>query len=191
MKTIKESVENIILVKNSKFITILTPIQAKEEWKMLLEEAKEKYPKATHYIYAYRIIEEQKASDDNEPTNTAGLPTLNILEKENLQNICAITIRYFGGIKLGVGGLIRAYTESIQKCLEKGTFIELEKGLEVELTFSYEQSKEIDYILKNNKIISKEYQEQITYIVQIPTNKLEEIKKYQYSIKKELYIEKV
>ena len=191
MKTIKEQVENTIIVKNSKFITILSPIQKKEEFEELLEEAKRKYPKATHYIYAYKTLEDQKSSDDNEPTNTAGLPTLNILEKENLQNILAITIRYFGGTKLGVGGLIRAYTESIQKCIEKGNFIELEKGYEIELTFSYDQSKEIEYLLKNNKIINKEYKEQVTYIIQIPIDQLKEIQKYQYTIKKELYIEKV
>ena len=124
MKTIKENTKNEIIIKNSRFITLLYKIRSKEEIEQYLQQVKKLYPKATHYCYAYKIGENiKKTSDDGEPGGTAGMPMLNVLDKEDITNILAITIRYFGGIKLGAGGLIRAYSKSVKEALNKVSLI--------------------------------------------------------------------
>lgn len=190
MKTIKDPITNKLEIKNSKFITILMKIDDNTDINKLLDEIKEEYPKATHYCYGYITENSKKSSDDNEPSNTAGLPILNILEKENIINVIAIVVRYFGGIKLGASGLIRAYSKSVKEALRNSKLIELVPGHEIELTFPYNKQKEIDYILKEYKIINKEYLESIIYNVLIPKEKISTIEKYNYQVKKDLLIEK-
>ena len=190
MKTITENIETIYEIKNSKFITLLYIIKDTNNIKNILEEVKEKYPKATHYCYAYKTLNEQKSSDDGEPGGTAGIPMLNVLLKEDLINILAITVRYFGGIKLGAGGLVRAYTKSLTTALDKANYKELINGLIVEIKTSYEEQKDLEYKLKNINIINKEYKEEVIYIIEIPNNKLELLNNYKYKILKEDLIEK-
>ena len=190
MKTITENIETIYEIKNSKFITLLYIIKDTNNIKNILEEVKEKYPKATHYCYAYKTLNEQKSSDDGEPGGTAGIPMLNVLLKEDLINILAITVRYFGGIKLGAGGLVRAYTKSLTTALDKANYKELINGLIIEIKTSYEEQKDIEYKLKNINIINKEYKEEVIYIIEIPNNKLELLNNYKYKILKEDLIEK-
>ena len=115
---------------------------------------------------------------------------LNVLLKEDLINILAITVRYFGGIKLGAGGLVRAYTKSLTTALDKAKYKELINGLIVEIKTSYEEQKDIEYKLKNINIINKEYKEEVIYIIEIPNNKLELLNNYKYKILKEDLIEK-
>lgn len=191
MKTIKETTTTEIIIKNSRFITILTNINNEDDILQIIDKLKIEYPKATHYCYAYITEDKKKSSDDKEPSGTAGLPMLNVLEKENLVNVLAVTIRYFGGIKLGAGGLVRAYSKSVKTTLKEAKTIELEKGYQISLTTSYNNQKELDYLLKNYQIIEKDYQEQVTYIINIPKNNLNILSNYQYQIIKELYIEKV
>ena len=190
MKSIKENIINKIEIKNSKFITLLIKIDDNTNINNLLKEIKEKYPKATHYCYGYITENSKKSSDDNEPSNTAGLPILNVLEKEKIMNVIAIVVRYFGGIKLGASGLIRAYSKSIKEALKTTKLIELIPGYEIELSFPYNKQKEIDYTLKDYKIINKEYLELVIYHILIPKEKISIIEKYQYNIKKDLLIEK-
>ena len=168
MKTIKENIKNEIIIKNSKFITLLIKITNEKEIKEKLKQVKEDYPKATHYCYTYKIGENiKKASDDGEPSGTAGLPMLNILDKENITNILAITIRYFGGIKLGAGGLIRAYSNSVKEALNKVNTNELINGYLVTITFPYNKEDEITKKIEKEKIIEKTYLEKITYKVKL------------------------
>lgn len=165
MKTIKENTKNEIMIKNSRFITLLYKIRSKEEIEQYLDQAKKQYPKATHYCYAYKIGENiKKASDDGEPGGTAGMPMLNVLDKEDITNVLAITIRYFGGIKLGAGGLIRAYSKSVKEALNKINTIELIEGIKCKLTFPYTKEKEITKQIPEKNILSKTYLEKITYI---------------------------
>lgn len=189
MYTIKDNTENLLEIKNSKFITLLIRIN-NSNIRPILEEIKEKYPKATHYCYAYIYNEDKKSSDDGEPTGTAGLPILNVLEKENLNNVLAVVIRYFGGVKLGAGGLIRAYTKSITEALKKVEYQELIEGYKIEVSFPYSVEKDINYILKDNIIINKNYQEEITYQVLIPREDENKLYNYNYQIIEEVYIEK-
>ena len=168
MKTIKENIKNEIIIKNSKFITLLIKITNEKEIKEKLKQVKEDYPKATHYCYTYKIGENiKKASDDGEPSGTAGLPMLNILDKENITNVLAITIRYFGGIKLGAGGLIRAYSNSVKEALNKVNTNELINGYLVTITFPYNKEDEIIKEIEKENIIEKTYLEKITYKVKL------------------------
>lgn len=189
MKTIKNNSTNEIIIKNSRFINYLIKIN-NPNIKEIIEEIKTTHPKANHYCYAYIYNDIKHSSDDKEPTGTAGSPMLNVLEKNNLNNILAITVRYFGGIKLGAGGLIRAYTESITENLKNVELIELEKGYKLEIIFNYSDEKQINYILNNSKIIDKSYNNDIKYIVLINDEILNKIKNYKIKIIEEIYIEK-
>lgn len=190
MKTIKEKQTNEIVIKNSRFITLLIKINSEEEIKDILQKTKITYPDATHYCYAYVTENINKSSDDGEPAGTAGIPMLNVLLKNDLTNILAITVRYFGGIKLGAGGLVRAYTKSLTETIKNSKIVELEKGLEVKIIINYDMQKSLDYLLKDYEIISKSFQEQITYIVKVPMTFLDKLNSYNIEKIKETYIEK-
>jgi len=163
MYSIKESIENTIIIKKSKFITKLIKINSIDEVNKYLEETKKEFKDSTHICYAYIVNGQEKCVDDGEPSGTAGLPILNILKKNHLTNVLAIVIRYFGGIKLGAGGLVRAYSNSVNDTLKLTEIIELEEGYLVELDFSYDQVKLVDYILNDKTIINKEYNDNIVY----------------------------
>ena len=169
MYTINKNIEQEIIIKNSRFITILIKINNKEDITKNLEKCKINYPRATHYCYAYKIGETiKKSSDDGEPSGTAGLPMLNVLDKENITNILAIVTRYFGGIKLGAGGLIRAYTKSVKDALNEIEKKELVPAILCEITFPYTKEQELKKEIKEENIISKTYLENITYQMKIP-----------------------
>lgn len=189
MKTIKDNYENEITIKNSRFICYLIKINS-ADIDEILNKIKSIHPKATHHCYGYIYDDIKKSSDDGEPGGTAGLPILNVLEKENLNHILAIVVRYFGGIKLGAGGLVRAYTKSVTETLKISEYIELVKGLKISLKFNYNEEKNINYILKDSYISKKEYQDDIYYECNIEENKLNDLTKYNPKIIEEIYIEK-
>lgn len=191
MKTIKNNIQNEIIIKNSKFICYLYKIKDINEANSLLNNIKEEHKDATHHCYAYILDNIQKSSDDGEPGGTAGIPILKVLEKNNLSNILAIVVRYFGGIKLGAGGLVRAYTKSVTNTLSEDNIISLTKGYNLDIEFNYDQVKEIDYLLKNITINNKEYNTTIKYNIDIPIEFLEIIKhnNLNYTIIKDIYIE--
>ena len=189
MKTIKNSISNEIVIKNSRFIALIYKINS-IDITSYIEEAKEKYPKATHYCYGYIYNDYKKSSDDGEPTGTAGAPIMNVLEKENLNNILVIIVRYFGGIKLGAGGLVRAYTKATTEALKEAQYQELTEGYKVEILFDYSLEKQINYLLSNYSIIDKQYDEKIKYTTLIDSDTLEKLHNYDYKILEELFIEK-
>lgn len=190
MKTITSNSVNEIIIKNSRFITLLIEINDNTNINNIFENVMQEYPKATHYCYAYITKTFKKASDDGEPGGTAGMPMLNVLEKEGMINTLAITIRYFGGIKLGAGGLVRAYSKSVRDAIINSDTIEIEEGYLVKIEVSYDEQKNLDYILKDYSIINKDYMELVTYDVLIPKNKLDILSNYSYQIIKEEYIKK-
>lgn len=148
MRKIKDIIDNTIIIDKSKFITTLYPVETVEEINFILANVRKKYYDATHNCYAY-IIDNgniQKCSDDGEPSKTAGFPMLDALKKNNLTNVLAITTRYFGGIKLGAGGLIRAYSSSVSEALKNVTFYtsKLLSIYEVIIPYS-DYSKNIDF----------------------------------------------
>ena len=190
MKTVKCDSVNEIIIKNSRFITLLISCFDDTDINKIFEEVKIKYPKATHYCYAYITKNYKKASYDGEPGGTAGMPMLNVLDKEGMINTLAITIRYFGGIKLGAGGLVRAYSKSVRDAIINADTIEIEEGYSVKVVVSYDEQKNLEYNLKDCEIINKEYLEDVTYTVLIPKDKIDILSNYSYQIIKEEYIKK-
>lgn len=180
MKSIIYNNINEINIKNSRFISLIYKVNSIEEINNCLDSVKKEYPNATHYCYAYIIDNVKKSSDDNEPGGTAGIPMLQVLEKNDLNHILVITVRYFGGIKLGVGGLVRAYTKSVTEVLKICELKELIKGVYIKITFSYDYVKDIDYILKDIEIEKKDYNEQISYYFNCSYNLLDSLKKHNY-----------
>ena len=174
MKSIKENITNEIVINKSRFITTLIKIDNIDEIKSTLENIQKTYKDATHYCYAYIINNKEKCSDNGEPSGTAGLPILNVLKQNNLTNILCIVIRYFGGIKLGAGGLIRAYSTSTSEALNKTKIVNLINGYNLTIEFPYENLKQINYLLKNIDI-KKDYQTNITYNFNIEENKFKQI----------------
>ena len=189
MYTIKENSIYQYEIKKSKFITLLYKVTDTIEIDNILSNIKKEYNDATHCCFAYKINNIQKFSDDGEPGGTAGLPIMEVINKKNLDYILCIVIRYFGGIKLGAGGLVRAYSKAVRDAIDNNTIIELEKVYLIKIETSYEKQKELDYFYSNS-IIKKEYNEKVVYYIEITQNKLKNINS-DYEILKEIYIEKV
>lgn len=190
MHTILKRTVNELIIKNSKFISIIQQMNDNSNIDQILADIKKEYPKATHYTYAYITENKKKASDDGEPGGTAGMPILNVLEKEGMINVVAVVVRYFGGVKLGAGGLVRAYSKSVKRSLDNAHKIELVKGIEIELNFSYEEQKNIDYLLKNYDIINKSFLENVSYTILIPESDLDFINNLEYRIIRKILITK-
>lgn len=164
-----------ITIKNSKFIGVIIPIESLDDVKYNITKLKEKYKNATHYCYAFKLINDKGFSDDGEPNKTAGIPILNVIEGNDLINVLVVVIRYFGGIKLGPGGLIRAYSNTCKEVINKSTLVELINGLKVSITFNYSKEKEINYLLKDSIIKNKLYEENCTYIIETTKEVLDNI----------------
>lgn len=192
MKRISNNIENTIIIKNSKFITNLFIIENIEEVNKYLNLIKDKYRDANHNCYAYIIDNIRKCSDDGEPSGTAGIPMMKVLEHKELNNVLVIVTRYFGGIKLGAGGLVRAYTNSVSKALDIVNIIDTVKGYNIDISFNFNDIKHIDYLLKDIKILNKEYKDIVKYNLNVSNNLLEILKQnnIKYNINKEIYIEK-
>lgn len=174
MKTVKENIKNEIIINKSRFITLLIKINNLDEIEKILKEIKKKYKDATHYCYAYIIGNKEKCSDNGEPSGTAGMPILNVLKQNNLTNILCVVIRYFGGIKLGAGGLIRAYSTSASEAVNKTNIVNLIKGYKIVIEFNYDNIKQINYLLKDIQI-KKKYGNTITYTFYIKEDSLNKI----------------
>lgn len=163
MFTIKNNEESNFIIKNSKFISKIYKVEKVSDVKNILNSLKEEYKDATHICYAYIINNDKKAFDDNEPSKTAGMPILNILEKNDLNFVLLVVIRYFGGIKLGANGLVRAYLKASKDVVDKTSIIPYAKENKMQIEFSYDKQKEVNYILKDHNITYKEYDENIIY----------------------------
>ena len=154
--TIKENVQSEIVVKKSKFICNLIKIETQEEAEDIIKQIKKKYYDARHNCVAYRVIEDEriieKASDDGEPSGTAGGPMLNILQKNDFCNVLVVVTRYFGGILLGTGGLVRAYSEATIDAINNAEKIEKCIGLEAEVQIEYNNIENIKHYCKINNI---------------------------------------
>lgn len=193
MYSIKEKITTLLEINKSKFYCILIPINNIKEIDKILSDTKQEYKDATHYCYAYIFDQVKRFNDDGEPSGTAGMPILNVLENNNLDHILAIVIRYFGGIKLGAGGLVRAYTNSVCKSISDSSIIELIKGKKIKIEFKYENLKQLDYLLKNEKIADKHFENNIIYILNSENiDIINKIKNYiiNYNILDDIYIKK-
>lgn len=172
-KTIKHDSCEEIVEKKSRFIANLIYVENEEQVQNKIKEIKKKYYDARHNCYAYRVIEGdsilQRSSDDGEPSGTAGAPMLNILEKNNIVNVLVVVTRYFGGILLGTGGLVKAYSEATLKSIDSNELIEKELGFEIKISSSYTDVQKIEYFLKTNNIsiLNKEFLDNVIIFAEI------------------------
>ena len=159
------------IVEKSTFIGYAKPIKTEEEAIEFVNEIKKKHKDATHNVWAYTVGENmniQRYSDDGEPQGTAGIPTLEVIKKEDLRDVVVVVTRYFGGIKLGAGGLVRAYTKGAKVGIEAGIVIEKVKYTEVKIKIEYTQLGRIQNEIMNlgfkvKDTIYSEYVEIIVY----------------------------
>ena len=204
-KTINKNATAEIVEKKSRFIANIFYIETIEEAEEYIKQIKKKYHDAKHNVFAYAIETGDggiaiKYNDDGEPQGTAGSPILKIVLEQGLSNVLVVVTRYFGGILLGTGGLVRAYSGATTSALEKVTYIKKTLGLEIKIIVEYDKFEQLKYYANksNFKIVNTEYLENIEMIVEIPKEKLEEFtnntskkefKILKYDILKEKYIE--
>ena len=173
---LKDEISDIV-EKKSKFIANISYVENVEEAEEKIKEIKKKYHDAKHNCIAYRVIDDgrivEKASDDGEPSGTAGGPMLNILQKNNLCNIVVVVTRYFGGILLGTGGLVRAYSDATQNVIEKSVKVSKVEGIEIEIKLDYSNLEIFKYYCKNNDInITRiDYYEDIILKIEMENNR--------------------
>lgn len=148
---LEKPTESELIIDKSKFITNLFIVNQIEDIHKCLKDVKKMHKDATHYCYAYIIRDgkEVKASDDGEPSKTAGVPILEVLKHRDLTDVLCVVTRYFGGIKLGPGGLIRAYTNSVATALNQSTFLIKEKRSRALIELSYPLYDTLTYQLKD------------------------------------------
>ncbi len=173
MKTVIDN-KNELIINKSRFISLIYNVSSIEDVNKKLREIKDTYRDATHYCYAYIIDNFIRTSDDGEPQGTAGLPILNVLQKENLNYVLCIVVRYFGGIKLGAGGLIRAYGKAAKSALITK---DLKEGFLINVSFTYQNLKEIEYLLNNSQIITKDFEEILNYKANITCDEFKKLSK--------------
>ena len=173
--TIKQahSIENVI--SKSRFIAYIKPVSTENEAKAFIDEIKIKHKDATHNCSAYTVGPEmniQKANDDGEPSGTAGIPMLEILKKLDIHNVCVVVTRYFGGIKLGAGGLIRAYSGAVRDVIYDMGRVELREAIPVTVTLDYDQTGKFEYELASTTFLLREqfYTDKVSYQIDVVKN---------------------
>ena len=173
--TIKQahSIENVI--SKSRFIAYIKPVSTENEAKAFIDEIKTKHKDATHNCSAYTVGPEmniQKANDDGEPSGTAGIPMLEILKKQEIHNVCVVVTRYFGGIKLGAGGLIRAYSGAVRDVIYDIGRVELREAIPVTVTLDYDQTGKFEYELASTTFLLREqfYTDKVSYQIDVVKN---------------------
>ena len=176
-KTLHKFGTDEYIVEKSTFIGYAKPIKTEEEAIEFVNEIKKKHKDATHNVWAYTVGENmniQRYSDDGEPQGTAGIPTLEVIKKENLRDVVVVVTRYFGGIKLGAGGLVRAYTKGAKVGIDAGIIIEKVKYTDVKIKIEYTQLGKIQNELMNLGFTVKDtiYAEDVEIIVY---SKLEDV----------------
>lgn len=173
MRTITEQYEFIQEIKKSKFICTLIPINSLDEVNENLKIIRKKYYDATHNCYSYILSNNDgstniKASDDGEPSQTAGVVILDVLKKNDLTNILAIVTRYFGGIKLGAGGLVRAYSSSTSGAVKLANMTPIIKKIKMKIIFDYSYANDILKLLNKYTEIESNYGTNISITYEIP-----------------------
>lgn len=180
-RTIKENGIHEIDIKKSRFICHMKRVETEEEAIAFIDEIKKEHWKATHNCSAYTLgmnDEIQRAHDDGEPSGTAGLPMLEIFLKRELKNVVAVVTRYFGGVKLGAGGLIRAYGGSVNEAVNTIGVIERQLQLLIDVTVDYSQSGGVEHSLRqaNHTIQDISYTENVTFHCVVPVEEEEDFK---------------
>ena len=164
-------------MKKSRFIGYACHIQKEEDAMAYIEKIKKLHPQARHHVSAYRISSQilERYDDDNEPKSTAGLPILDSLQRAEIDCVCVVVVRYFGGVLLGKGGLVKAYTLASQLALDAGEVANWSRVEEVEIQVDYAQQGQIDFQLQeeNYQIEDKDYSEMVRYKMVIERTRMD------------------
>ncbi len=168
------------IINKSRFIGIAVPIKTEEEAIEAIEKSKQTFKGATHYVYAYILgyqQEVQRYSDDGEPNGTAGIPMINYLKSENLTHLVVIVIRYFGGIKLGTGGLARAYSKVAKQSVDQGKIMTAQGFVQVAITFDYALLGKLENRLESMPchLISKTFEAKPQFILLIKETQVSQV----------------
>ena len=177
-RTIKENSSYEVSIKKSRFICHLKRTETEEDAQRFIEDLKKEHWKANHNCHAYIIGENddiQRASDDGEPSGTAGLPMLEVLKKKHLKNVTAVVTRYFGGVKLGASGLIRAYGHTTKEAIDEIGVVEKQLHQFIALEVSYPMSGKIQNLLyqKSYRVEDIDYTDTVTFNCLIPAEQIQ------------------
>lgn len=180
-RTIKEDGQVQEEIKKSRFICHAKRVYSEDEARDFITAIKKEHYKATHNCSAFIIGERseiKRTNDDGEPSGTAGVPMLGVLENHNLTNVCVVVTRYFGGIKLGAGGLIRAYAGSVALAVKEIGIIEIKEQAGIAIQMSYAQYQEYSNFLREHKLteIETNFTDQIDTIIYVDKEEKENIK---------------
>jgi len=189
MLSISSNISNEIVINKSRFITFLYRVDSLNDISKYIDDLSLRYKDSTHICYAYILNNVKRFSDDGEPGGTAGMPILNVLENKNLNHILCCVVRYFGGIKLGAGGLVRAYSNSCSDIIDIANIIELIPGKLCNISFKYDDTKSIDRLLNDCEIVSKNYSDNVTYLFKADLDFISSLT-YDIKIIEDCYIEK-
>ena len=168
--------------KKSKFIGYVKPVSSKVDAELFIEMIKMKHPTATHNCSAYRVTDEgqeyYRVDDDGEPSGTAGKPMGEILNILDVNNLVVVATRYFGGVKLGAGGLVRNYAKTAKLAVQEAGIVEYVETKKYVLDFSYDRVNEIEAIIlaEKGEILEKEYFDRVTYRVSLEKKSVEKLK---------------
>lgn len=181
-RTVFEYGEDDIIINKSRFIGYTRPIKTEEEALEFIQEIKTKHRDATHNVYAYVVGENsiiQRFNDDGEPSGTAGIPVLEVIKKEDLRDVVVVVTRYFGGIKLGGGGLIRAYTKGCKIALDAGEIVDMVLHTNLEIKVDYTLYGKIENYLQSENYIPEdiEFQDNVGINIYVDNEELEKFKR--------------
>ena len=172
-----------LIEKRSRFITYLEPVTSREAAMALLERLRLKYPDASHHCWAYIVGNPNSptglaCSDDGGPSGSAGKPMLQILQYRALGDVMAVVVRYFGGTKLGVGGLVRAYGAAVQQAVEHADLVEQIPTISIELQFAYSHEANVRHLLQgaSASIVTCDYQGDVRLIAELAEENLPKLK---------------
>ena len=171
MRTINKDSKVTIEITKSIFHSIMRHVDNVDDAKAFFQEIKEEYPNATHYCTAYVIGKNGEYghyNDDGEPSGTAGMPMFDVLRKNDLTNVAVVVVRYFGGIKLGAGGLVRAYSKSVSENLKVAEVVEIIEYKFIKLSFDYSLLKLVERNLDDAEIVSRHFDLDVTLFIKTP-----------------------
>lgn len=176
-----KNIETEIDIKKSRFISHIARTETEDDARLFIQKIKKEHREATHNCSAYIIGESaliQRADDDGEPSGTAGVPILEVLKRESLYNCTVVVTRYFGGVKLGAGGLIRAYSQSAAEAVKNSGKVFLVPMIPTEIVLDYTFTNKFEYFLGNENIEIKEqeYTDKVTYHLMIEESMVEKVR---------------
>ncbi|WP_404418809.1 IMPACT family protein [Marinospirillum sp.] len=173
-KTLAAPLESELIIKKSRFLGRIEAITSQQEGLLKVEALRKSHPEARHVCYCLLVAGQVRQSDDGEPSGTAALPMLRVLQHKQLDNVLATVVRYFGGIKLGAGGLVRAYSQAISEPLNQAELIEVKQQGELSLKLDYEFQSLLRHQVEQTDIeLTLDYQQQIHALLQGEPEKLE------------------